>query len=40
MKKIAITGHTRGIGKALAERLDQDKAQDIIYNVLVQLKKL
>ena len=24
MKKIAITGHTRGIGKALWDRLDQD----------------
>ena len=24
MKKIAITGHTRGIGLALAERLDQE----------------
>lgn len=24
MKKIAITGHTRGIGLALSERLDQD----------------
>ena len=24
MKKIAVTGHTRGIGKALVERLDQD----------------
>ena len=23
MKKIAITGHTRGIGKALVERLDK-----------------
>ena len=40
MKKIAITGHTRGIGKALTERLDQDNyevkgfSQSTGYNLM------
>ena len=40
MKKIGITGHTRGIGKALWERLDQDNyeckgfSQSTGYNLM------
>ena len=40
MKKIGITGHTRGIGKALWERLDQENyeckgfSQSTGYNLM------